>query len=141
MINTEFLQSFSFCVIFASVIRTFRFICLLDVCSACSNLLVKVSTEFFSAVNVLFGFQISVWHFFCVFYLYIELFILSFCFHIEVKLFMFFCSSLSICVTIILNSFLGNFWISISLGPVTGSLLYSFGGDISPLFFLIPVAL
>lgn len=43
-------------------------------------------------------------------------------------------SSLSVYRTIILNSLLGNFGISISLGPITGGLLHSFGGAIFPDF-------
>ena len=51
------------------------------------------------------------------------------------------CSSLNVFRMIILNSFLGNSWISISLGPVTGSVLYSFGWVMFPWYFVIPVAL
>lgn len=53
----------------------------------------------------------------------------------------FFCISLSIPRTIILNSLSGSSCIFIYLGSVTRGLLYSFVGAIFSWFFMIPVAL
>ena len=92
-------------------------------------------------------FNWAVWGFFLCF-LFVCFLVLSvlilflYCFPDIVKfLFVLSCNSPSNFRTIILNSLSGNSCISISLGPVTGGLLYSFGGYMFHFFFMISVAL
>ena len=89
--------------------------------------IVKLFIEFFSSV-IFFSSKISVWFFsFCS--LFVKLFIL-FCI-VSLILFSYafvsFSNFLSIFRTTIGIFLLGSFWISISLEPVTGDLLYFLG--------------
>lgn len=101
-----------------------------------------LSIGFFSLLSVFSSSTICLVHFY-VFYLSVELLILFFCCFpnfVELHICVLY-SSLSIFRTIILSCLLGNSCISITLGFVTDGLLCSFGGLMTPWFFMIPYRL
>lgn len=95
--------------------------------SVCSSQLLKLDWILHCS-HIFFSSKIC--SFLC-FLLLIELLVCSCIFYIILIVYLFFCSSLTICIcrTVVLSSYLGNFWICF-FGLVTGDVLYSFGGEI-----------